>query len=177
MENRPRAIRSLARLIGAVLGSGLAIVIIAGWRVPPVAGSLPAGVTIVGQPSGELSVRPAGVVLEATELLPGGDTASSRRLELRSQTAVPLDVRLDASPATGDLDDSLWIEISSAGAPVFKGPLRRLRRGTDRPILVQPGAHVRVRVRAWIPAGIDEAGIAGRHDEVRIGLRSSPVGG
>ncbi|MGZ5299628.1 MAG: hypothetical protein ACXWDU_08120, partial [Actinomycetota bacterium] len=81
------------RVIGFVLGMGLAAGVVAASRIPAGAGVLGADVHMVVAPTGELAVKPSGIVLTGTGLTPGADPVTGT-LQVLNQTGSVLDVYL-----------------------------------------------------------------------------------
>ena len=72
---RTRADRR-TRGIGFLLGAGLAVAALLSWRIPPGHTTLGAAVTVVTQPSGELTISPGGTLINATSMKPSPASAA-----------------------------------------------------------------------------------------------------
>ena len=113
---------------------------------------------------------PAGVFLDAKDLVPGGPP-SSGRLAIRNQTGKTLAVSLRALPAARDLDDLLSVELANGTTLIFRGTLNGLR-GWTAPMRLRSGERARLRLRVSIPASV-ESGYRARIVSIPLELRST----
>jgi hypothetical protein len=159
---------------GVALGIALVGAVVLAFRVPDGSGTLGADVIFSVSPTGELGVSPAGPFVNATGLRPGGELSGG--FELVNQTGRPLAVRLRALPDSRDLDRLLHVELRAGNAkrPVFAGRLGLLRART-KPFRLTSGEKRRLRLRAWLPAGL-KAGYAGRIESIGLELSSAVEG-
>ena len=96
-KDKEQRIDSRLRVIGFVLGIAIAASIVTESRIPAGAGVLGADAHIVVAPSGELAVKPSGLVLEGTGLTPASEPATGS-FQVMNQTGSVLDVRLHGIP-------------------------------------------------------------------------------
>ncbi len=163
---------TITKVAGLVLGAAACCVLLLGTHISRPPGALDAALTLTSSPTGELAVQPAGTVLAARDLQPGRPPARGS-LRVRNQTGVPLDVRLRARPASGDLDDDARLRITAGTAMIFDGTVGALRDGSRR-LTVPPGDWRRLRLAVSLaPSGSQSA--EGRSDDVALELTSSPA--
>jgi hypothetical protein len=163
----------MSKWIGLAAGLAAAVVLLSTWQVPATGGTLGADVKLVATPPGELTLKPAGMLLSGSGLVAGG-AAATGRLELRNITARKLWVRVRMLPSAADLDRVLRVESEDAGSPVAIGPLGKLRRWSRRRIAIEPGESRRVDVRVFVVRGASD--YEGRIVDVTVELRARPVG-
>jgi len=172
---RSRADRR-TRGVGFLLGAGLAVAALLAWRIPPGHTTLGAAVTVVTEPSGELSVTPSGTLINATSMKPApASSAETGELRVRNETGSTLDVHLRGVPSQPDLNDALMIDVSSGGAPVYAGTLGGFRSWSDDGVTLDSGAKASFRVRTWLPETLTE-GYQGRTTSVDLEFKSVPEG-
>ena len=145
--NREQRIDSRLRVIGFVLGIAIAASIVTESRIPAGAGVLGADVHIVVAPSGELAVKPSGLVLEGTGLTPASDPATGS-FQVMNQTGSVLDVRLHGIPDAPGLDRTLWISVTGPDdETIYRGSLGGFRDWTTSSVTLASGrmAHAALR--------------------------------
>ena len=157
-----RGPRLAGLLVGLALAAGL--VISARPAAGPAAGP---DLDVTASHSGEVAVEPAGRVLSARALRPGG--AASGRLVLHNQTAFRLALRPQVDGAT-DLDPDLRIIGTSAGTKIHDGTLGALR--ARRSLLKLPaGGSATLAVRASLPAGTPADEVAGLSEQLSVAFQ------
>ena len=174
MEHKAKEQRidSRLRVIGFVLGIAIASSIVTESRIPAGAGVLGADAHIVVAPSGELAVKPSGLVLEGTGLTPASDHATGS-FRVMNQTGSVLDVRLHGIPDAAGLDRTLWISVTGPdGETIYRGSLSGFRAWTTSSITLRPGEWQALSFEAWIP-GDAGPGYAGHMAEIDLGFRST----
>ncbi|MGZ8652425.1 MAG: hypothetical protein ACXWX5_09665 [Actinomycetota bacterium] len=172
MERRKSGQRadSRVRMIGFLLGLGVATSIVAASRIPAGAGSLGADVHVVVAPTGELAVRQSGIVLEGTGLTPASDPVSGA-LQVMNQTGTVLDVHLRGLADAPGLNRTLWISVTGPGdEEVYRGALEGFRDWSAVGVTLRPGAWRTFRFEAWVPGDVGP-GYAGRMAQVDLGFR------
>jgi hypothetical protein len=162
------------RLAGLALGLVVAGLLVAGWRLPPGAGTLGADVGISLVPTGELALAPSGHILSAAGLVPGPETSARRgAVTVRNQTGSTLDVSLRALPSTGALDDLLHVAVVAGVTRLYAGPLHGLRNWSRRGFTVRRGERTRLAMAVWIPGGAGDD-YRGRTEDLTVELRPTP---
>jgi hypothetical protein len=139
---------SIARWAGLAAGLTLALVALAGARVPAGTREVPAHVSVVAEPSVKLGVSPVGRELLARRLLVPGRRAASGRVELSNFTGRALPLRPRLRSLRGELPAGLRIELR-AGGSVYDGELSEL----DAKLRLPARAKRRVRIRISAPSG------------------------
>lgn len=162
---------TITKVAGLVLGATACGVLLLGTHISRPPGALDAALTLTSSPTGELAVQPAGTVLAARHLQPGRPP-SLGALRVRNQTGVPLDVRLRARPASGDLDEDAHLRVTAGAATLFDGTLGALRSGSRR-VLLHPGQGRRLRLAVSLDSGRGQ-NAQGRSDDVALELTSTP---
>jgi hypothetical protein len=153
-----------ARGVGFVLGIGLAVTAILGWRLPRGTGRLGADIAIAFLQTGELQLSSVTPLINESDLRPGASVDGS--VDLRNSSGSRLLVRVTADPSITDLDRLLWIDISVDRTRIYHGPLGALREGSGR-FTISPQQSRILDVRAWLPPNVDE-GYQGRIDQVSL---------
>lgn len=175
-RNDARRIDSRLRVIGFVLGIGVAMSIIAAEKIPAGAGSLGADVHIVAAPTGELAMKPSGLVLEGTGLTPATDHAVGS-FDVTNQTGSILDIRLRGIPDAAGLDHTLWISVTGPDDDqIYRGALGDFRAWTHATFSLRPGQSGTLELEAWVPGDVGP-GYAGHMAQVDLGFRSVPRDG
>jgi hypothetical protein len=173
-QKNGRRIDSLVRVIAFVIGMGIAAGVVASSMIPAGAGALGADVHIVAAPTGELSVKPSGLVLEGTGLTPGSEPAAGS-VQVFNQTGSTLEVRLQGIPDLPDLDRVLQISVTGPdGEKVYRGSLGGFRDWSSVGVTFPSGATRTFRFEAWIPADASPA-YAGRTAQVDLGFSVKTV--
>ncbi|MGZ8652880.1 MAG: hypothetical protein ACXWX5_12000, partial [Actinomycetota bacterium] len=158
------------RVIGFVLGMGLAASVVAASRIPAGAGVLGADVHMVVAPTGELAVKPSGIVLTGTGLTPGADPVTGT-LQVLNQTGSVLDVYLRGIADAPGLDRTLWISVTAPDdEKVYRGALGGFRDWSAVGVTLRPGAWGTFRFEAWVPSDAGP-GYAGKLAQVDLGFR------
>lgn len=155
-EHRDR----ITRAVAAAIGAGLLIALVAMAR--PAGGHggvMPASLRFSAAPDGALAVTPAAPrpLLASDSLRPGGQVAGT--LRLRNQTGSRLAVGLRAEPSSTALDGLARVRVSVGRRLLADTTLQALRQGTPGRLALAPGAAVRLRIVASLPA--DTAGYEG----------------
>ena len=114
---------------------------------------------LAATPSGEVGVEPPGPVLRARALRPGG--LATGEVVLRNHTAFAQDVRPVLDGARG-ADRHVRVSLTAHGTHLFDGRLSELRAGSRAPLRLAVRQRATIAVRAWVPAGADDAAIRGR---------------
>ena len=159
---------SIARWAGLAAGLTLALVALAGARVPAGTREVPAHVSVVAEPSVRLGVSPVGRELLARGLIVPGRRAASGRVELSNFTGHALELRPRLRALRGELPAGLRIELK-AGGSVYGGELSEL----DAKLRLPARAKRRVRIRIFAPRAA-AAQVQGR--VLRLSLRWSARG-
>lgn len=150
----PRAQRNLARTVGALLGVGLAAVLLLASRPDAAVSPAPASVRFEVAPSGELETTPAAPrpVLVARDLRPAGPRFATG-FAVRNQTGEPLALALRAEADTTALDGLLRLRVREGRRVLTDTTLEGL---TLRPARLRLGSGQRARLRleAWLPADV-----------------------
>jgi hypothetical protein len=161
------------RAIGFLLGIGVAASIVASQRIPAGAGVLGADVHVLVAPTGELAMKPSGMVLEGTGLTPASDPATGS-VEVLNQTGVVLDVHLRGIPDTPGLDRTLWISVTGPDdEQIYRGELGGFRDWSARGVALRPGEWGAFHFEAWVPGDVGP-GYAGHVAQVDLGFRVKP---
>ncbi len=163
----------MMRGVGFALGLVVVALALVAWRLPTVRPDLGAEAAFSATPTGELEVRPAGVFLDAKDLVPGG-ALSTGSLAIRNQTGKTLLVSLRALPAARDLDELLSVELTNGPTTFFRGTLSGLR-GWTRPLRLRSGERAPLRLRVAVPASVD-SGYRARIVAIPLELRSTRTG-
>ena len=129
---------SWARGLGALVGAGLAIVVLAGASVAPGSGRLGLDLTVAITPTGEVAVSPPGPLVSRAGMEPGGDAARGT-VKLQNQTGRRLPFDLRALPSTADGDAIVLVRLESDGHLLYDGPLGGLRRAGAARLVLGPG--------------------------------------
>ena len=170
-KSKEQRIDSRVRVIGFALGIAIAASIVTESRIPAGAGVLGADAHIVVAPSGELAVKPSGLVVEATGMTPASEHATGS-FQVMNQTGSVLDVRLHAIPDAPGLDHALWISVVGPDdETIYRGSLGGFRDWTETTITLRPGEWRTLRLEAWIP-GDARPGYAGHMAQIDLGFRS-----
>jgi hypothetical protein len=165
---------SRLRVIGFLLGIGVAASIVAGQRIPAGAGVLGADVHLVVTPTGELAVKHSGMVLEGTGLTPASDHVTGT-VQILNQTGLVLDTHLRGIPNTPGLDRTLWISVTGPdGGSVYRGALGGFRDWSTVGIALQPGEWRTFRFEVWVPGDVGP-GYAGKLVQVDLGFLAKKV--
>ena len=94
-------------------------------------------------------------------------------MELVSETASPVDVRVQDVGVPVGIEEQVWVRVTLGGVVVFEGSQAQLRSAPSRATLLRPGAHAELAVTVSLPAtGADM--VHGRHSELRLRI-ASPV--
>jgi hypothetical protein len=146
--------RNTARAAGAIVGVGLALVLLL-VSIPGAASSpLPATVDFSVAPVGELEVTPPAPspVLLAKSLLPGGRPASGS-FRIRNQSGDRLRIHLSAKADSTALDGLLRVRLEGDGRLLADSTLQGLE-SHPVPLSLASGAGLRMRLEAWVPADV-----------------------
>ncbi len=171
MERRKNGHRadSRVRVIGFLLGIGVAASIVAAQRIPAGAGTLGADIHVVVVPTGELAVKPSGRVLQGTGLTPASDPAKGT-VEVLNQTGSVLRVYVRGIPDTPGLDRTLWISVRGADdEEIYRGALGGFRHWSAVGVTIQPGEWHTFAFEAWVPGDVGP-GYAGKISQVDLGF-------
>jgi hypothetical protein len=171
-KDREQRVDSRLRAIGFVLGLSIAASVVTESRIPAGAGVLGADAHIVVAPSGELAVKPSGIVLEGTGMTPASDHATGS-FQVMNQTGSVLDVRLRGIPDAPGLDHTLWLSVTGPDdEPVYRGSLGGFRDWTSSSVTLRPGEWRTLTFEAWIP-GDAGPGYVGHMAQIDLGFRST----
>lgn len=156
------------RVIGALLGAGLAVFVLAGARPSSTFTSLPARASFTVGLTGELGVAPTSPrpVLDAKALEPGTAPARAEAV-VRNQTGRTLAVGFRAQAPGRDLDGLLRVRLSAGGRVLVDTTLQGLRGGTAQTMALPAGGDERLVVETWIPVDITD-GYQGRSVDVTL---------
>ena len=151
---------NVSRVAGALLGVGLAALLLIAAR-PGASPVDPTGsVRLIVPQTGELEVSPAQEpALEQDSLRPGGPAAEGS-FTVRNQTGETLSVSFRAKGGSTALDGALRVRLDAPGANLSDGTLQALRAGSAA-ISLPSGATAQLRLEAWIPAEIAQGGFLG----------------
>ncbi len=162
-----------ARLIGGVLGLGLAVLVAYTGRPeaspgppPPAAASARFTVALTG----EFAVTPVAPrpFLVADSLTAGGRGATGSFL-IQNQTGRTMAVDFHAQSTSRSLGRLLRVQLEGGGKRLAEATLAGVvRRGTAL-LRLPPGARRRLELRVWIPAG------AGGHQDRRAEVSLVPT--
>ena len=142
------------RTAGIATGLALAALLVLAFWVPASGDSLGAGVRMAAVAPGEVHVPREDSFLTVTGLEPGGKSARAL-LPLTNVTRGPVDVRLRARMGNHDLDRAVHVQLRTGGRTLASTTLAGLRDWT-RPLRLERAELQIVRVRAWIPEGVDD---------------------
>ncbi len=161
----------VARALGLVLGAALAAYTLPGLQVAAGPAPLPLDVSVTLVRSGEVGLVSGGQLLVDAEVTPGDSGAAQGRLQIASQTSVPVNVSVQDVGSPIGLEDELWLRITLGGSLVFDGPQALLRQSSSRSLTIAPGASVPIDVAVSLPP---EAGgrAAGRRTEIKLQMVS-----
>jgi hypothetical protein len=164
-----KRVDSRLRVIGFVLGIGVAASIVAAQRIPAGAGVLGADVHLVVAPIGELAVKPSGIVLTGTGLTPASDPVTGS-VQVLNQTGSVLDVHVRGVPDTHGLDRTLWIAVTGPDdEEIYRGALGGFRNWSSVGVTMRPGRWSTFSFEAWVPGDVGP-GYAGRIAQVDLGF-------
>ena len=161
-----------ARTFGIACGVVAAAALITSWRVGPADATLGAQVRIAASPTGELAVKPAGLVVTGSRLRPG--RAAEGELRLTNQTPKAMAVRLRAVPTSPSLDQALVVHVSAAGRTLANTRLGQLRDWTPRALEIASGRSRTLELRASVLAG-SKGGYEGQAVDVELQLHAKPL--
>lgn len=162
------ATRTRIDWLALVAGVVLAALALAGWRVDGGLNPPPADVALLVAPSQDIAIATTSgsdeaVAIRATD----SELGVSRSLEIRNATGSKLDLRLQATPATGELDSSLLVRIATGGQTLFEGSLGALRAGTPA-FALESHQTSDVQVLAWIPPTAEDQSWGARSEQVQL---------
>jgi hypothetical protein len=145
----------LLKAVGFLVGAFAVSSAILAWRVPLGDGVLPAELTVIASPTGELDVQPTGALLAGHDLRSDGRSARAR-FSVRNQTGRTLAVRVRAPVDTRDLDRIVEVALRGRGVMLYRGPLGGLRRSPSGRLLLRPGGAAAYILQVWIPRSVGE---------------------
>lgn len=159
---------TIARVAGALLGAGGAVVALADARPTASFGALPARASFTVPVSGEFGVTPAAPrpALTVTGIEPGAP-ANQGGFSLRNQTGRALAVGLEAGASARDLDGLLRVRLTSGSTTLADTTLQGLRGGTAKTVRIPAGKARRIRIETWIPVDVTD-GFQGRNVAVTL---------
>lgn len=147
----------MLKAAGFLLGLTVVAMALIAWRVPPGDGRLGADLTVLAIPSGELAVSASGPVLHRRGLAPSGrDGAAQGWINVRNTAQAPRLVQLRAPADSPSLDALFHVEATAGKMVLFRGPAGGLRRWTRRSFRLAAGEERTLRLRAWLPEGVDD---------------------
>ena len=146
-----------ARAAGLVTGLALAALLVFAMRVPASDQPLGAGVRVEVVPPGELDAGADPVVLSAKNLVAG----EGRRGAVTLRNITVGDVRVHVRKRARGLGGGVRLELHAGG------------RVLHRDFVLKKADSIKLRARAWIPAGA--RGYEGRQARVVLRLRTELV--
>lgn len=165
----------VARLLGIALGGVLAVHVLPGLQVDDGPPSLPLTVSVSVVRSGEVGLVNGGQLLAEADVRSGRDGTARGRLDLASETSVPIELSVHDIGSPIGLEDQLWLRVTLGDALVFEGTQARLRQSSSRSLTISPGATVPIDVTVGLQPGAD-ARAAGRRTELRLQIVSPAAG-
>ncbi len=162
----------LVKGCGFAVGFLLVALLLVGFRVPRGNGHAGSDVILVSQPTGELSVTPAGAFVSTTNLEPGHSRSGA--FAVANQTGKPLAVSLHALPDQPDLDRLLQVRVDAGSQLLYRGPLAGLRAWTGKRLVLPVGGRRTLSFRISLPAGTGR-GYEGQVETIPIELRAKPT--
>jgi hypothetical protein len=165
----------VARLLGIALGGVLAVHVFPGLQVDSGPPSLPLAVSVSVVRSGEVGLVDGGQLLAEADVRSGDDGTARGRLDLASETSVPIELSVHDIGSPIGLEDQLWLRVTLGDALVFEGTQARLRQSSSRSLTISPGATVPIDVTVGLLPGAD-ARAAGRRTELRLQIVSPAAG-
>lgn len=136
-----------ARWIGLLAGLSLALVALAGARIPAGTGQVPAYASLQAEASVKLGVSPIGRELLADTTIEQGNSISGV-VEVANLTARPLQVEPRLERLGADTPEALWLELTAGRRTLYEGPLGDFRARTR----LRPRAATRLRFRFSLPS-------------------------
>jgi hypothetical protein len=157
-------------MIGFVLGLGLAASVVTASRIPSGAGVLGADVHMVVAPTGELAVKPSGIVLQGTGLTPASDPVTGT-VQVLNQTGSALQIHVRGIADAPGLNRTLWISVTGPDdEEVYRGALGGFRDWSSEGPTLRSGEWGTFHLEAWVPGDVGP-GYAGRMAQVDLGFR------
>ena len=168
------ATRTRIDWLALVVGVVLAAIALVGWRVDGGLNPPPADVALLVAPSLDIAIATTtgsdeAVALRATD----SELGVARAFEIRNATGGKLDLRLQAIPATGELDESLNVRVMTGGATLFEGSLGQLRAGTPA-FALESHETSDLQILAWIPSTATDESWGGRSEQVKLEIVTTP---
>ena len=165
---RARPSSAAARLLGGLVGTGLAAVVLIGARPTPDFPRLPATIRLEVPVTGEIEATPAAPrpVLASRSLTPDAKPRVGT-FRIRNQTGWVLRVGFRAHGSAEGLEGLVRIRLGAGGRPFADTTLQGLRHGSERGVLVPSGGSRRISIRAWIPGDVGD-GYEGRRADVSL---------
>jgi hypothetical protein len=157
------------------LGGVLAVHVLPGLRVDSGPPSLPLAVSVSVVRSGEVGLVEGGLLLVEADVRSGEAGTARGRLDLASETSVPIELSVHDVGLPIGLEDQLWLRVTLSDELVFEGTQARLRQSSSRSLTISPGATVPIDVTVGLLPGAD-ARAAGRRTELRLQIVSPSAG-
>jgi hypothetical protein len=147
----------VARVVGVLLGVGVAASLLIAARPSATFAGLPASASFTIAMTGEFEVTPAPArpFLIARALTSEGASASAS-FTVRNQTGRTLALGFRARAGTRELDGLLRIRLRAGHSTLADGTLQGLRHGSASTLRLRSGATRSVAVEAWIPEGTND---------------------
>jgi hypothetical protein len=162
-----------ARLLGGLLGLGLATLVVLAFRVPPGNDEARASVVLNVSPTAELAV--SKVQSNVRPSVGWAQSASATGgFEVRNQTGTTLTVRVYARDADRDLERHLQVKLQAGRTELARGPVSTLRLGSARRLVLEPGKSRRLRLSTWLRAGDGQMWVGAK--KLALGLEARRVG-
>jgi hypothetical protein len=153
----------------------LAVHVLPGLQVDTGPPPLPLAVSVSVVRSGEVGLVDGGQLLAEADVRSGDDGTARGRLDLASETSVPIELSVHDIGSPIGLEDQLWLRVTLGDALVFEGTQARLRQSSSRSLTISPGATVPIDVTVGLLPGAD-ARAAGRRTELRLQIVSPAAG-
>jgi hypothetical protein len=164
-------ITSIARWAGLLVGIGLAFAALVSARVSTGTREVPAHVSLVAEPSVQLSVTPVGrELLSERLLLPGGRPVSGL-VELSNYTGRTLTLQPRLRSLRGELPEALRVDVTAGRRALYNGKLGDLR--AELPLRARETQRVRFRISA---PGSAARGVQGRVVELSLRWATGKAG-
>src|SRR5262245_7412178 len=140
----------VARITAFLVGALVALLLLAGWRVPAGTATLGADVMVSLGRSPNLELARTGTVLEATALRPGRAIGTTVTVHNPSGSTLSLQPRAQRA---GDpaLDRLLHVTVRGGGSLLYSGSLAQLAQPVARSWRLGPGSSGRLRLRVSLP--------------------------
>jgi hypothetical protein len=167
--------RARIDLLALAAGVALAALAVVGWRVEGGTTPPPAEVALLVAPSQDLAIATVSGSDEATKLEGSKpESGIERRLEVRNATGNRLNVRIQASASSGELDEALRLQIRTENQTLFEGTLGSLRANGPS-FTLDSHQTADVQVVAWIPVEANGTQWGARNAQIEIAFPTTPT--